>query len=98
MNIKENEASMNGFVDEIIGIVIDDPFWVERAKNVALLVIHAIFRPLYSDDPYQSANSQAKVRLPNTRLVWFDKSRPALYGYSYQEKNIQPGYKTSEHL
>ena len=41
---------MDGFINDIIAITIDDLFWVERAKNVALLVIHTIFRPLHSSE------------------------------------------------
>ena len=48
---------MDGLIDEIITITIDEPIWVERAKNTALLVTHTIFRllkfsePLKRDDP-----------------------------------------------
>ena len=51
VNIKAKEASMDGFIDDIITITIDDPCWVERAKNAALLIIQTIFRPQYSDKP-----------------------------------------------
>ena len=46
VNTEDKEASMDGFIDEIITITIDDPCWVERSKKSALLVIHTIFRPL----------------------------------------------------
>ena len=36
---------MDGFIDDVITITIDDPFWVERAKNAYLLIIHTIFIP-----------------------------------------------------
>ena len=39
---------MDGFIDDITIITIDDPKWVERTKNATLLVIQAIFRPLQS--------------------------------------------------
>ena len=45
------EASMDGFIDEIITITIDGPWWVERTKNVDLLIIHTIFRPRQSNKP-----------------------------------------------
>ena len=51
VKIEAKEASMDGFVDDIITINIDNPYWVERAKNLALLVIHTMFRPLHSDEP-----------------------------------------------
>ena len=83
---------MDRFIDDIITITIDDPPWVERAKNAALLIIHTIFRPwksnepLKQDDPSHSANSQEKVSLPIARPVWDGISIPVLYGYSYREK------------
>ena len=42
---------MDGFFNKIINTTIDDPSWLERAKNLALLVIHTMFRPLHSDEP-----------------------------------------------
>ena len=48
---------MDGFINDITTITIEDLCWVERTKNTALLVIHNIFRPLNSnkylklDDP-----------------------------------------------
>ena len=45
--------------------------------------------------PSHSANLREKVIFTNTRIVWVGKSIPALYRYSYQDKNRQPVYKTS---
>ena len=42
---------MDVFIDDIITIDIDYPVWVERVKNIDLLVIHTIFRPLQSSEP-----------------------------------------------
>ena len=42
---------MYGFRNDIIYITIEDPCWVERAKNEALLIIHTIFRPRKSNKP-----------------------------------------------
>ena len=42
---------MDEFIDDIININIDNPCWVERAKDAALLVIHIIFKLLNSDEP-----------------------------------------------
>ena len=50
VDIKAKEASMNGFIDDTITITIDNPHWVERAKNTALLIIHTIFRPWQSNE------------------------------------------------
>ena len=42
---------MDGFIYDTIIITLDDPCWLERAKNAALLVIHTIFRPLHHYEP-----------------------------------------------
>ena len=47
---------MYGLIDEIITITIDNPCWVERAKNTTLLIIHTIFRPRQYDEPLKRYN------------------------------------------
>ena len=48
---------MDGFIDDIITITVDDDHWIDRAKSEALLVIHTLFRSLQAleslkrDDP-----------------------------------------------
>ena len=42
---------MDGSINEIITITIDDPRWADRTKKSALLIIHTIFRPLQSSKP-----------------------------------------------
>ena len=39
MEITANEASMDGFIDDIITIMVDGEHWIDRAKSAALLVI-----------------------------------------------------------
>ena len=51
VDIEAKEASMDGFINDIITITIDDPIWVKRAKNAASLVIHTIFMTLHSSEP-----------------------------------------------
>ena len=51
VEIEAKEASMDGFIDEIITITIYDPSWTEHAKNTALLVIHTIFRTIQTSEP-----------------------------------------------
>ena len=72
LNTKTKEASTDVFINYIICIIIDDPCWVERDKNPALLV----------DDPSHYIDSQEKARFPNARLFWVGTSRTALYGCS----------------
>ena len=69
---------MDGFIDDIITINIDDPCWVEHVKNVALLVIHTIFRllhphePLKLDDPLSLHKIREEYQLygRKTCLCW----------------------------
>ena len=51
VNIKAKEASMDGFIDNIINITVDYKYWIERAKIAALLVIHTLFRPMQESEP-----------------------------------------------
>ena len=45
------EASMDGFIDDIITITVDDEHWIDRAKIASLLVIHTLFQPLQPSEP-----------------------------------------------
>ena len=40
------EASIYGFIDDIITITVYDEHWIDFTKSAALLVIHTLFRPL----------------------------------------------------
>ena len=51
VEIIATEASMDGFIDDIITITVDDNHWIDRAKRAALLVIHTLFRPLQPSEP-----------------------------------------------
>ena len=42
---------MDGFIDDIITITVDDDYWIDRAKFAALLVIHTLFQPLQPLEP-----------------------------------------------
>ena len=46
VDIIATEASMDGFINDIITITVDDKHWIDHAKSAALLVIHTLFRPL----------------------------------------------------
>ena len=45
------EASMDGLIDDIITITVDDDHWIDHAKSAALLVIHTLFQPLQPSEP-----------------------------------------------
>ena len=46
VDITATEASVYGFIDNIITIMDNDEHWIDRVKSAALLVIHTLFRPL----------------------------------------------------
>ena len=56
MEIIATEASMDGFIDDIIAITVDDDHWIDRAKSAALLVIHTLFQPLERSEPLKQDN------------------------------------------
>ena len=56
MDIIATEASMYGFIDDIITITVYDDHWIDRAKSAALLVIHTLFQPLQSSEPLKQDN------------------------------------------
>ena len=51
VDITDTEASMHGFIDDIITIMVDDKNWIYCAKRLALLVIHTLFQPLHPSEP-----------------------------------------------
>ena len=51
VDITATEASMDGFIGNIISITFDGEHWIDRAKIAALLVIHTLFRPLQPSEP-----------------------------------------------
>ena len=42
---------MDGFIDDIITITVNDEHLIDHAKSAALLVIHTLFRPLKPSEP-----------------------------------------------
>ena len=46
VEIIATDASMDGFIDDIITITVNDEHWIDRAKSAALLAIHTLFQPL----------------------------------------------------
>ena len=69
---------MDGFIDNIIAIKVDDKHWIYCAKIAALLVIHTLFRllqpsePLKRDDPLSLRKLTGEVQLAEhkTCLGW----------------------------
>ena len=43
VEIIATEASMDGFIDDIITITVNDDHWIDLAKSAALLVTHTLF-------------------------------------------------------
>ena len=51
VEIVATEASMDGFIDDIITIPVDDEHYIYRANSAFLLVIHTLFQPLQPSEP-----------------------------------------------
>ena len=51
VEITSTEASMDGFVDDIITIMVVYKHWIDCVKIATLLVIHTLFQPLQLSEP-----------------------------------------------
>ena len=51
VDITSTGALMDGFINNIITITVDDKHWIYRANSVVLLIIHTLFRPLQPSEP-----------------------------------------------
>ena len=51
VDITATEASMDGFINNIITITVDEKHWIDRTDSAALLIIHTLFRPLEPLEP-----------------------------------------------
>ena len=54
---------MDGFINDIITITVDDEHWIDRAKSADLLVIHTLFQPLQPSEPLKRDNSLSLRKL-----------------------------------
>ena len=69
---------MDGFIDDIITITVDDEHWIDCTKSAALLVIYTLFRPLQpseslkQDDPLSLRKlvGEGKLTKQKTCLGW----------------------------
>ena len=50
VDITSTKASMDGLINDIITITVDDKHWTARANTAALLVIHTLFQPLHPSE------------------------------------------------
>ena len=69
---------MDGFIDDIVTITVDDEFWIDRAKSADLLVIHTLFRPIKPSEPLKRDDplslrklaGEGQLSEQNTCLGW----------------------------
>ena len=69
---------MDGFIDNIVIITVDNKYWIERVKSAALLVIHTLLQPLQASEPLKRDNPHSLRKLTGegnlaerkTCLVW----------------------------
>ena len=74
---------MDGFIDDIITIKVDDKHWIDCAKSAAILVIHTLFRQLQPSEPLKQDNPLSLRKLAGegqlsehkTCLGWYINTR-----------------------
>ena len=82
VNIDAKEASMDGFINDIITITVDNNYGIECAKRTALFFIHTPLRPLQEYEPLEYNDPLSLRKLAEgeglvegkTYLVWDIKS------------------------
>ena len=100
VDITATEASMEGFIDDIITITVDDDHWIDRAKSAALLVIHTLFRPLQPsehlerEDPLSLRKLAGEGQLAEQKACLGRTSTLNISEYPYRKRNKQPGQMT----
>ena len=57
-------AAADGYIDNIIMLMLDKNDWVEKGQNAAPLAVHTLFRPVTESDPLPrpDATSTAKLK------------------------------------
>ena len=78
VDITSTDESMDGFINGIITITVDDKNWLDCAKSAALLVIHTLFQklqpsePLKLDDPLslRKLSEEGQLAEHKTCLGW----------------------------
>ena len=51
VSVPFHPAAADGYINDIITVMLDISDWVKRGQNAALLAIHTVFRPTQADDP-----------------------------------------------
>ena len=51
VDVPYRDAVTDGYIDDAITVVVERENWVKKTVNVALLVVHALFRPVDENDP-----------------------------------------------
>ena len=94
VEIIATEASMDGFIDDIITITVNDKHWIDRVKSAALLVIHKLFRPLHpsehlkQDDPLslRKLTGEGQLADQKTCLGWIINTHSLQGGISSESE------------
>ena len=79
VNINAKEAYMDGLIDNIIAIILDNKYGIEREKTAALLVSNTILRPLQVSETLKCDNpisirklsGEGKLTKWKTCLGWY---------------------------
>ena len=65
---------MDGFIDDIINITVDDKHWIDCAKSAALLVIHTLFRPLQPSETLKQDDPLSLRKLAGEEQLAYQKT------------------------
>ena len=49
--VTSSKASVDGYIDDLVTLVLDEPALRERAENAVPLLVHILFRPVAPDEP-----------------------------------------------
>ena len=56
-------AVVDGYIDDLISVVVAKDNWVDKAQNAAPLAIHSVFRPTDPSDPLPRADAISERKL-----------------------------------
>ena len=62
-NIETTDSYVDGYIDDLLTITLDDPDLVTRGSQAIPLMCHTIFRPVHKNEPLPRTNILSKAKL-----------------------------------
>ena len=63
VDVPYHPAIADGYIDDIITVMVDEEKWVEKGRNAAPLAVHSMFRAPNNDDPIPRDNATSIRKL-----------------------------------